>query len=41
MILDRSLLSFGSPDVQTGHSQAIIGTPALVPVPKKVTVNDG
>jgi hypothetical protein len=40
-MLDRRRLSFLSGEVQTGHSQAIIGTPALVPVPKKVTVNVG
>jgi hypothetical protein len=40
-MLERSLLSFLSGDVHTGHSQAIIGTPALVPVPKKVMVNEG
>jgi hypothetical protein len=27
--------------VQTGQSQAIMGTPALVPVPKNVMVNEG
>jgi len=34
-------LSFKSVDSHTSQSQAIIGTPPLVPVPKKVMVNGG
>jgi hypothetical protein len=34
-------LSFSSEDEHTSHSQAIIGTPLLVPVPKKVIFNGG
>jgi hypothetical protein len=34
-------LSFLSEEVQTGHSQPIIGTPLLVPVPKKVILSGG
>jgi len=35
-ILLRSRVSFGFVDWQTSQSQQIIGTPELVPVPKKV-----
>jgi hypothetical protein len=41
MMLERSRLSFLSVEVHTGHSQAIIGTPLLVPLPKKVIVSWG
>jgi hypothetical protein len=34
-------LSFLSNDWQTGHVHAIIGTPLLVPEPKKVIFNEG
>jgi len=40
-MLGRSRLSFASEDVQTSQSQAIIGTPLLVPVPRKVMVRGG
>jgi hypothetical protein len=40
-MLDRNRLSFLLVDVQTEQLQAIIGTPVLVPVPKKVTFNGG
>jgi hypothetical protein len=39
MMLLRKRLFFESVDVQTSHSQAIIGMPLLVPVPKNVIVN--
>jgi hypothetical protein len=39
MILERNLVSRGSTDRQTSQSQAIMGTPLLVPVPKNVMVN--
>jgi hypothetical protein len=35
-MLLRSRLSFGSSDLHTLHEQAIMGTPLLVPVPRKV-----
>jgi hypothetical protein len=38
LLLNR--LSFASLDRQTGHLQAIMGTPPLVPVPKNSTVID-
>jgi hypothetical protein len=37
----RNLLSLGSVEPQTLQSQAIMGTPPLVPVPKKVMVSGG
>ena len=40
-MLLRSRLSFLSADVHTSQSQAIMGTPLLVPVPRKVMVNGG
>jgi len=40
-ILERSRLSFLSVDVHTAQSQAIIGTPLLVPVPRKVILREG
>lgn len=40
-ILLRNRLSFLLEEVQTGHSQAIKGTPLLVPVPRNVMVNGG
>jgi len=33
-------LSLGSEEVQTSQSQAIMGTPLLVPVPKNVICNE-
>jgi hypothetical protein len=39
--LQRRRLSFGLADVHTGHPQAIIGTPVLVPVPSKVIFKGG
>jgi hypothetical protein len=41
MTLLRSLLSLEFAEVHTSHWQAIMGTPLLVPVPKKVMVNGG
>jgi hypothetical protein len=41
MMLGRKRLSFSSIDVHTSQSQAIMGTPALVPEPKKVIVREG
>jgi hypothetical protein len=41
MMLGRSRLSFTSVEVQTSQSQAIIGTPLLVPDPRKVIVRGG
>jgi hypothetical protein len=40
-MLDRSLLSLLSADEHISQSQPIIGTPLLVPVPRKVIFNDG
>jgi hypothetical protein len=40
-MLDRRRLSFLSVEWQTGHGQAIIGTPLLVPEPKKLIFNWG
>jgi hypothetical protein len=40
-MLERSRLSFWSPDRQTSQSQPIIGTPLLVPVPRNVMVRGG
>jgi hypothetical protein len=40
-MLVRRRLSFESGDVHTGQLQATIGTPVLVPVPKKVIFNGG
>jgi len=40
-ILDRSRLSFLLAEVHTSQLQAIIGTPLLVPVPRKVIFNGG
>jgi hypothetical protein len=40
-MLLRSRVSFSSIDVHTSQSQAIMGMPLLVPVPKKVMVNGG
>jgi hypothetical protein len=37
----RNRLSRASVEPQTAQSQAIIGTPPLVPVPKKVNVKGG
>jgi hypothetical protein len=39
-MLDRKRLSFLSDEVQTWQLQAIIGTPLLVPVPRKVMVRE-
>jgi hypothetical protein len=36
MMLLRSLVSLGSEELHTWQLQATIGTPVLVPVPKKV-----
>ena len=41
MILGRSRISFLSAEVQTSQSHAIIGTPALVPEPRKVILRGG
>jgi hypothetical protein len=41
MMLGLNLLSFLSVDVQTSQSHAIIGTPALVPEPRKVILRGG
>jgi len=40
-ILDLSLLSFGLVDRHTSQRQAAMGTPELVPVPKKVICKGG
>jgi len=40
-MLLRSLLSFTSSDLQTGQLHAIMGTPLLVPVPRKVILSGG
>jgi len=40
-ILERNRLSFLSVEVQTGQSQPIIGTPLLVPLPRKVILSGG
>ena len=40
-MLLRSRLSLLSVDAHTAQGQAIIGTPVLVPVPKKVIFNGG
>jgi hypothetical protein len=40
-ILLLNLLSFKELDLHTSHSHAIIGTPPLVPVPKKVIFKGG
>jgi hypothetical protein len=40
-MLDRRRLSFLSAEWQTGQGQAIIGTPALVPEPRKVIFIEG
>jgi hypothetical protein len=40
-MLDLKRLSFLSGELHTGQSQAIMGTPPLVPVPKKVIFNGG
>jgi len=40
-MLLRKRLSFESSEIHTLHPQATIGTPLLVPVPKKVMVNGG
>jgi hypothetical protein len=41
IILGRSRLSFLSGEVHTSQSHAIIGTPALVPEPRKVILRGG
>jgi hypothetical protein len=41
MMLGRSRLSFGSVDRHTSQLQATIGTPLLVPLPRKVIVSGG
>jgi len=41
IILLRKRLSFLSAELQTAQLQAIMGTPLLVPVPKKVMVSGG
>jgi hypothetical protein len=38
-MLLRSRLSLGSSELHTSHSQATMGTPLLVPVPKNVMVS--
>ena len=40
-MLERSRLSFGSVEAQTAQGQATMGTPVLVPVPKKVIFKGG
>jgi hypothetical protein len=40
-MLERSRLSLLSVELQTIQSQPIMGTPLLVPVPRKVIFNDG
>jgi hypothetical protein len=40
-MLLRNLLSFLSSELQTMHEHAIMGTPLLVPVPKKVILSGG
>lgn len=40
-MLDRNRLSFGSGEVHTSQSHPIMGTPLLVPVPRKVMVRGG
>jgi hypothetical protein len=40
-MLERSRLSFLSGDAHTSQGQATIGTPVLVPVPRKVIFNGG
>jgi hypothetical protein len=40
-MLERKRLSFLSFEVHTSQSQAIIGTPLLVPVPRKVIFKEG
>jgi hypothetical protein len=40
-MLGRSRLSFLSVEVQTSQSQPIMGTPLLVPEPKKVILREG
>jgi len=40
-MLERKRLSFTSVDRQTSQSQATMGTPVLVPVPRKVMVKEG
>ena len=40
-MLERKRLSFLSVDVHTSQSQAIMGTPLLVPVPRKVILSCG
>jgi hypothetical protein len=40
-MLLRRRLSRGSVDVQTSQEQPIMGTPPLVPVPRKVMVSPG
>jgi hypothetical protein len=40
-MLERSRLSLLSLEVQTAQLQAIIGTPLLVPVPRKVILREG
>ena len=40
-MLGRSLVSFSSVDVHTSQSHATIGTPALVPEPRKVILSGG
>jgi hypothetical protein len=40
-MLERKRLSFLSVDVHTSQEHAIMGTPLLVPVPRKVTLSGG
>jgi hypothetical protein len=40
-MLERSRLSRGSGEAHTSQGHAIIGTPVLVPVPRKVIFNGG
>jgi len=40
-MLGLNRLSFLSGDVHTSQSQAIIGTPLLVPVPRNVILREG
>jgi hypothetical protein len=41
MMLERNLLSLLSGEEQTSQPQATMGTPLLVPVPRKVILSGG
>jgi hypothetical protein len=40
-MLERSRLSFVSVELHTAQGHAIMGTPLLVPVPRKVILSEG